>query len=79
MNSNEGNCVKKEVATIARMPDRALPAILRGRETAEVQFEAQSFYANLASIFERWVASRESPHAQRAYRDDIIVFVRFMG
>ncbi|HEX3866436.1 MAG TPA: site-specific integrase, partial [Gemmatimonadaceae bacterium] len=33
----------------------------------------------MASIFEMWVARRESPHTQRAYRDDVMAFVRFMG
>lgn len=68
-----------EVSTIVRAPDRALPAILGGRETPEVRAQAESFFSNVATIFEAWVSRRESPHTQRAYRDDVMTFVRFMG
>mgnify|MGYP003373411433 CR=1 FL=1 len=71
--------MSKEVSTLVRVPDRALPAILGGRETPEVRAQAESFFSNVATIFEAWVSRRESPHTQRAYRDDVMTFVRFMG
>lgn len=52
--------------------------ILAGRETAAVRAEVESFVAQVAAIFEAWVTRRESPHTQRAYRDDVMTFVRFM-
>lgn len=56
-----------------------LPPILGGRETKAVREQVESFYSNVATIFEAWVTRRESPHTQRAYRDDVMTFVRFMG
>ena len=35
-----------------------------------------SFYASVAEVFERWVARRESKHTRRAYRQDVMAFVR---
>ena len=40
---------------------------------------AESFYAGVAELFERWVARRPSPHTQRAYRRDVLSFVDFLG
>ena len=31
--------------------------------------------ASIANIFERWVAGRDSPHTQRAYRQDVMALV----
>ena len=55
------------------------PPILGGRETKAVRAQVESFYSNVAAIFEAWVTRRESPHTQRAYRDDVLSFARFMG
>lgn len=56
----------------------ALP-ILGGRETPAVREEVARFVDAVATIFEAWVTRRESPHTQRAYRADVMTFVRFMG
>lgn len=53
--------------------------ILAGRETAGVRAEVEAFADQVAAIFEAWVTRRESPHTQRAYRADVMTFVRFMG
>jgi integrase/recombinase XerD len=55
------------------------PPILGGRETKAVRAQVEQFYGNVATIFEAWVARRESPHTQRAYRSDVMAFVQFMG
>jgi len=56
-----------------------LPPILAGRHTAAVEAQVRSFYLSVADIFERWVTRRSSKHTQRAYRQDVMDFVRFLG
>ena len=56
-----------------------LPPILIGRHTAVVEAQVRSFYASVADIFERWVTRRSSKHTQRAYRQDVMDFVAFLG
>ena len=55
-----------------------LPPILAGRATAAVAAQVQDFYKSVAEIFERWVTRRSSTHTQRAYRQDVMDFVRFL-
>jgi len=55
-----------------------LPPIPAGRHTAAVEAQVQSFYLSVAEIFERWVTRRSSTHTQRAYRQDVMDFVRFL-
>jgi hypothetical protein len=35
--------------------------------------------SSIAEIFEAWVTRRQSPHTQRAYREDFMTFVKFVG
>ena len=56
-----------------------LPPVLAGHLTPQVRARAESFYAGVAAMFERWVARRPSPHTQRAYRNDVMSFVDFLG
>lgn len=58
---------------------RELPPVLVGMESAQLKERTQQFYLSVAEIFERWVARRNSPHTQRAYRQDIHSFIQFMG
>ena len=55
-----------------------LPPILTGAETAAVQERVEAFYFAVAAMYEAWVSRRKSPHTQRAYRQDIMSFVRFL-
>src|SRR5579863_9509961 len=55
------------------------PPILAGRATVAVRKRVQQFFFSVASLFEAWVIRRQSPHTQRAYREDIMSFVKFMG
>lgn len=57
----------------------SLPQILVGQVTPEVQERVEQFYFSVAAIFETWVKRRQSPHTQRAYREDIMAFIRFVG
>src|SRR5262249_50120703 len=56
----------------------ALPPILTGFGTPQVRKQAERFFFSIADIFEAWVTRRTSPHTQRAYREDVMAFVRFM-
>jgi hypothetical protein len=56
-----------------------LPAILAGSFTPAIRQRVNEFFFSIASCFESWVARRQSPHTQRAYREDVMAFVKFMG
>lgn len=64
---------------LARKNESALPPILARRATPAMVERVQQFYFSLASLFEAWVTRRQSAHTQRAYREDIMSFVRFVG
>src|ERR1022692_491197 len=56
----------------------ALPPVLSGSHTPEIQERVESFFHSVASIFEAWVGRRKSDHTRRAYRGDVMAFVEFM-
>ena len=68
----------KAVSRIESGGTLPLPPVIHGRDTHAVQIDVERFYGNVASIFELWVSRRESRHTQRAYRDDIMAFIKFM-
>ena len=71
---------KKSTELVPVSETRAeLPPILVGRHTAAVEAQVRSFYGSVADIFERWVTRRLEQHTQRAYRQDVMDFVRFLG
>jgi site-specific recombinase XerD len=47
--------------------------------TPAVEAQVGSFYGSVADIFERWVTRRQRLHTQRAYRQDVMDFVQFLG
>jgi len=61
------------------LPGPSLPPILAGRATPDVKARVREFYSSVAGIFESWVARRHSPHTQRAYREDVMAFIKFLG
>jgi integrase/recombinase XerC len=61
------------------LPVPFLPPILAGQFTPDTQEKVERFYFSVEAIFETWVKRRQSPHTQRAYREDIMAFVRFVG
>jgi site-specific recombinase XerD len=61
------------------LPAPALPPILAGQFTTQTQERVEHFYFSVAAIFETWVKRRQSRHTRRAYREDIMAFVRFTG
>jgi len=56
-----------------------LPPILAGQSTPDIQKRVERFYFSIAAIFDTWVKRRPSKHTQRAYREDIMAFVKFAG
>lgn len=80
-----GQSLKSEIVpagdgtAVARAPVPTLPPVLAGTSTPEVLARVKGFYNSIERIFESWVARSESPHTRRAYRDDIMTFVRFLG
>src|SRR2546426_9769552 len=59
--------------------DQMLPPILAGQFTPDTKRRVGHFYSSIAEIFEAWVTRRQSPHTQRAYREDLMTFVKFAG
>jgi site-specific recombinase XerD len=64
---------------IAISPDEMLPPILAGQFTPSTKHRVEKFYSSIAEIFETWVTRRQSPHTQRAYREDFMAFIKFLG
>lgn len=52
-------------------PAELLPPILAGQQTPSVQRRVERFYLSIDEMLELWITRRESPHTQRAYRQDI--------
>src|ERR1051325_1723746 len=57
----------------------ALPPILAGNATPDMRKRVEQFFFSAASLFEAWVSRRKSAHTQRAYREDVMSFVKFAG
>jgi site-specific recombinase XerD len=57
---------------------RELPPALLGSATPENRQRIENFFFSVATIFEAWVNRRKSEHTRRAYRGDVMDFVRFM-
>jgi site-specific recombinase XerD len=55
----------------------ALPPVLSGANTPEIERRVENFFFSIASIFEAWVNRRKSDHTRRAYRGDVMAFVEF--
>lgn len=56
-----------------------LPPVMAGRGTPEVAESVRKFYLSVADIFEAWVQRRRSVHTRRAYRLDVLTFIRYLG
>src|ERR1039458_200822 len=47
--------------------------------TPDTRQRTGQFFSSVASLFESWVTRRKSAHTQRACREDVMSFVRFLG
>ena|GEM_PF-547749 len=77
--SSDRGVAESEALSVWERPASDLPAILAGHAAPGVAGRVEQFYSSIAEIFERWVTRRTSPHTQRAYREDIMAFVKFAG
>jgi site-specific recombinase XerD len=57
----------------------ALPPVIAGAFTPEIESRVENFYNSIAAIFEAWANRRKSAHTRRAYRGDVMAFVEFRG
>jgi integrase/recombinase XerC len=55
----------------------ALPPVIVGANTPQVEQRVEDFFCSVAAIFDSWVKRRKSEHTQRAYRGDVMAFVEF--
>ena len=74
-----GKPVRRPGAGIVKGEPADLPPILAGNYTRAVAEKVRSYYLGIAEIFERWVTRRDSHHTQRAYRQDFMSLVDFLG
>lgn len=71
--------IEIEAAAAQESDDASLlPAILAGHHTPAVAEKVNRFYSAVGDIFEAWVRRRGSAHTRRAYRADVMSFVKFM-
>ena len=56
-----------------------LPPILAGNVTPQVEERVKKFFFDVADVFERWVDRCHSPHTRRAYRQDVMAFVKHLN
>lgn len=57
----------------------ALPPVMAGTHTPEIESRVENFFHSVATIFEAWANRRKSDHTRRAYRGDVMAFVGFCG
>lgn len=55
-----------------------LPPILEGCRTAAVEEKVRRFLHGVPEMLERWITRCQSQHTQRAYRQDVLTFLRFL-
>jgi integrase/recombinase XerD len=57
----------------------SVPPILAGHLTPEIRARVEQFYLSVPALLESWVNRCRSAHTRRAYREDVITFVRRLG
>src|ERR1017187_2717884 len=67
------------VSVPGRENQPALPPVLSGAHTPEIERRVETFFHSVASTFEAWVGRRKSDHTRRAYRGDVMAFIQFRG
>jgi len=66
--------------TLPTLPAPAeLPPIFPGNVTPQMQARTEQFFWSVAKMFDAWVQRRTSPHTQRAYAQDVMAFVNYLG
>ena len=70
--------IKASGVAVATPEKLRLPQVLIGHHTEANSRRVEDFYLSIHEIFERWVTRSESQNTQRAYRADIVSFIRFL-
>src|SRR5262249_47444668 len=55
-----------------------LPPILEGCRTDSVEERVRRFPLGVPEMLKRWIRRCQSPHTQRAYRQDLMTFIGFL-
>lgn len=63
---------------LVRIREEEFPPVLPGSATTAVAKKVERFFLSVADIFKTWVTRRQSAHTRRAYREDMMSFVRFL-
>jgi site-specific recombinase XerD len=71
--------MSRSVTILPAEDHSALPPVLAGTHTPEIERRVENFFESVAAIFEAWVGRRKSDHTRRAYRGDIMAFIQFRG
>jgi len=70
-------------ATKNEAPVPVFPPVMAGAGTPAVRQRVRQrvdeFFSSVANMFDTWVLRSQSPHTQRAYREDVMAFVRFQA
>lgn len=66
-------------ATTGALDHLALPPIPDGCYTDSIEEARRQFVLGVPELLERWISRRASRHTQRAYRQDLLTFIRFAG
>ena len=63
----------------AKLEPETLAPILAGHETPAIARQVERFYLSVEAMFEAWLRRTENANTQRAYRQDVMSFVAFLG
>jgi len=63
----------------AELDVERMPPILVGQATKSVERRVERFYYSVGEILEMWLKRRPSPHTQRAYRQDVMALIDYLG
>jgi len=56
-----------------------MPPILAGQSTTKMVNRVERFYFSIGEILELWLKRRPSEHTQRAYRQDVMALIDYLG
>jgi site-specific recombinase XerD len=73
-----GVASKTGTSELAARGVNELPPVLGGHDTPSMRARVASFYGGIAEMFERWVDRCGGHNTRRAYRHDVMDFVRFL-
>lgn len=72
----------RDVELLESGPDgreAALPPVLLGHATPAIERQLRSFFLSVEAMFDAWLRRTENKNTQRAYRQDVLSFVKFLG